>query len=134
MHLRGHANLWFQETLVGLAQTGEKHIARGRGTREWPHVTTQLPDPRRRVLSVPYRRANPFFQVAETIWMLAGRSAAAWILHYNSQLARYLDDDSDHFHGAYGERLRHWGRHARSGVQDTGQDQFRSVLQELRQD
>jgi len=85
-----------------------------------------LVQPRQRVLTIPYRRANPFFQLAEPVWILAGRSDAEWICRYNSQLRQYLDGGPD-FHGAYGKRLR------RAGFQGTA-DQLKDVLAQLRLD
>src|SRR5258708_38968866 len=109
MHaLWGHANIWFRRGLQELLRDGITITARGRTTKEFLQVTTTLPHPRKRVLTVPHRRANPFFQAAETVWILAGRSDEKWLRHYNTQMAKFLDPhiSADHFHGAYGERLR----------------------------
>lgn len=106
--LRGHANQWYRRALEEIPRVGTEVTTRGRTTWEVLHATTVLPDPRKRVLTVPNRRANPFFQAMETVWLLAGRSDAGWICRYNSQLRQFLDA-GEHFHGAYGQRLRRWG-------------------------
>jgi thymidylate synthase len=140
----GHANLWYRQRLQYLLEQGERVEARGRVRREVLHAVTTLPDPRKRVLTVPFRRANPFFQALEPLWILAGASEAEWICRYNSQLRQYLDrrgavPDQD-FHGAYGERLRRWGESNRLNVRPhhwlsawgpVGRDQLRDVMQEI---
>lgn len=144
--IHGHANLWYLSTIDKIVRTGDKVITRGRTTWEVLHATTRLPDPRKRVLTIPYRRANPFFQAMETVWILAGRADAAWITYYNSRLAQFLDSyetgpgwvagdikKRDHFHGAYGERLVKWGRHLKSKVAAPAVDrnQIKDVILQL---
>lgn len=151
--LVGHANGWYLDALRRVIDTGEKVATRGRTTWEILHALTKLPDPRRRVLTVPYRRANPFFQALETVWILAGRADAEWLTYYNAQMAKFLDPKTrsvgggvhgyedevvgveEHFHGAYGERLIHWGQHRRTGLRERGQgNQIRDVVRQLRMD
>jgi len=135
--LLGHANKWYIDAIADLWTSGKSVTARGRETREALHVVTTLPDPRRRVLTVPFRRANPFFQAAETVWILAGSADATWICHYNEQLRNYLDKGSEFFHGAYGERLRQWGTHSRSRqptVRGAGLDQLSLVIEQIKAD
>lgn len=124
MKFERHANRWFDEGLVAL-RFAPVVEARGRVTHELLHVTTTLPDARRRVLTVPWRRANPFFQIAEPVWILQGSDAAEWICRYNSRLRAYLDPaDPGRFHGAYGARLRAW----------KDRDQLRDVIRQLEED
>lgn len=135
-HAVGHANSWYLPRLRALWSQGDRVTSRGRTTREVLHVTTRLSDPRLRVLTIPFRRSNPFFQALEPAWILAGRSDALWITHYNAQLLRYLDPGAETFHGAYGERLRAWGVHAQHEADQLwGQrDQLFDVLQQLKDD
>ena len=67
-----------------------------------PVMTTYL-HPTQRVLLNSVRRANPFFHLAEALWMLAGRDDVAFLSKFNSKIANY-SDDGETFHGAYGER------------------------------
>ena len=121
--LVGHANQWFAAGLSALLDA-PRATSRGRAHRELLHVVTRVPDARRRVLTVPWRRANPFFQIAETVWLLAGSADAAWILRYNQRLHAYLDPSATAFHGAYGARLR----------RSFGRDQLADVFAQLQQD
>ena len=55
------------------------------------------------------RDANPFFHVAEAMWMLAGRRDLAFLEMFNKGMAQYSDDGVN-FNAAYGYRLRrHFG-------------------------
>ena len=130
----GHANTWYVDRLRTLRQHGDRVLTRGRWVREQLHAVTVLLDPRQRVLTVPTRRANPFFQAAETVWLLAGLARADWIIAYNSQLAQYLDPSATGYHGAYGERLRRYGAHERTGLAGPGVDQVALAVRQLHED
>lgn len=77
--------------------------------------------PWRRVVTSKTRDANPFFHVAEALWMLAGRNDLAFLQKFVSTFDRYSDDGLT-LHGAYGHRWRsHFG----------GLDQLTLVIDEL---
>lgn len=77
--------------------------------------------PAQRVLFCEKRRANPFFHLMESIWMLAGRDDAAFVRTFNSRMGEYTDDGAV-IPGAYGQR---WRRHF-------GLDQLSIIIAELR--
>ena len=142
---RGNANKIFWPMVQKLLREGHPSSPRTKPTRELLHQVTVVPNPRERVLTLYGRRANPFFQAAETVWILAGQSDAEWILHFNTQLKKFLDSDNlHHFHGAYGERLRRYGASSRHGaflqtmpdptLNTAGVDQLSVVVNELRRD
>lgn len=54
----------------------------------------------------PHRDANPFFHVAESMWMLAGRDDLKFLSMFNANMGAY-SDDGVRFNAAYGHRLRH---------------------------
>ena len=68
-------------------------------------VTLTLVNPELRVVSDPTRDANPFFHLAETVWMLGGGQGLEFVTEYNSGMTRYSDDGAT-LHGAYGHRWR----------------------------
>ena len=71
----------------------------------WP-VATVYEHPRERVLHSAARDANPFFHLAEALWMLAGRRDAAFLDHFVRDFgARFAEPDGT-VHGAYGHRWR----------------------------
>ena len=72
-------------------------------------VVTHFPRPQNRVITDPYRDANPFFHLFEALWMLGGRQDVEFVEKFNSNIARYSDDGQT-FHGAYGYRwMYHFG-------------------------
>jgi thymidylate synthase len=54
----------------------------------------------------PGRDANPFFHIAEAMWMLAGRRDVKFLEYFNKGMAQYSDDGAI-FNAAYGYRARH---------------------------
>ena len=69
-------------------------------------VTTVYSRPIERVLFDERRDANPFFHLAESIWMLAGRRDGKWLDTYVKDFSsRYAEPNGD-IHGAYGYRWR----------------------------
>lgn len=70
-------------------------------------VMTIYHNPTRRVLFDQVRDANPFFHLAECMWILSGSNNIALPTYF---LKRYADfsDDGVTTHGAYGYRLRNW--------------------------
>lgn len=84
-------------------------------------VCIEYTHPWRRVVSSPTRDANPFFHLAESLWMLAGRNDLAFLQKFVKTFDAYSDDGVT-LHGAYGHR---WRNHF-------GQDQLLAIVEELR--
>lgn len=70
-----------------------------------------------------HRDANPFFHIAEAMWMLAGRRDVEFVCMFNKGMANY-SDNGEVFNAAYGYRIR---RHF-------GFDQLKAVVSVLRKD
>ncbi len=87
--------------------SGEEVDSRGGKVREilFPHVV--LTQPWRRDVVVPGRRVSAVAQIAETMWILAGRNDVAWLQHYLPRAADFSDDGTT-WRGGYGPRLRNW--------------------------
>lgn len=67
--------------------------------------------PWERVLIDDERQANPYFHLAEFVWMMAGSKDANWLAKYNKQMLEYSDDGRT-LDGAYGYRwAEHFGLH-----------------------
>lgn len=90
---------------------------------EFTWVRTTLENPRRREVLLRERKANIFAQIAETMWVLSGRSDVDWLERYLPR-ARQFSDDGIVWRGGYGPRIRHWG----------GTDQVQNVIGMLRKD
>lgn len=84
-------------------------------------VVTVYEEPWDCVLLAPLRDANPFFHLAEVIWMMAGRSDAAFLTPYVKDFDRFAEDDGE-IHGAYGKRWR----------EGFGFDQLEFIVEKLR--
>jgi thymidylate synthase len=69
-------------------------------------VTTVTQRPMERVLFSPMRKANPFFHLFESLWMLAGRNDLPWLAQFNKRMAEYSDDGGKTQPAAYGHRWR----------------------------
>lgn len=87
-------------------------------------VTTIYARPCERILFAPKRDANPFFHIAEALWMLAGRNDAALLNRYVRDFgARFAEPDGT-IHGAYGHRWR----------AALGYDQLAFIIDKFRKD
>jgi thymidylate synthase len=74
-------------------------------------VMTVYDQPTERVLFAAERDANPFFHLAEALWMLAGRNDAAFLNQYVRDFGARFAQPNGVVHGAYGHRWReHFGR------------------------
>lgn len=69
-------------------------------------VATTYTHPNERVLFCTERDANPFFHFMEGLWMLDGRSDAAFVSQFNSRMNEYANEYG-RFDGAYGDRWRY---------------------------
>lgn len=70
-------------------------------------VLLEIVDPTERVLFDPQRNANPFFHLAEFVWMMAGDNKVEFPAYFNKRMNTYASPDGT-VHGAYGHR---WRRH-----------------------
>lgn len=85
--------------------TGHVIESRAGRTREVMHSTILLVRPCEREIVHPDRRALYPAQIAETMWILAGRNDVEWLSHYLPRAAEFSDDGSV-WRGGYGPRLR----------------------------
>ena len=83
------------------------HVVKSRAgnTRELMHSTILLGKPCEREIVHPDRRALYPAQIAETMWILAGRDDVEWLSHYLPRAAEFSDDGKV-WRGGYGPRLR----------------------------
>lgn len=98
--------------------------ARGQNQRELRAYQVKIERPSERVVVLPGRRNNIFAQIAETIWVLAGRDDLEFLGRYLPRAAEFSDDGST-WRAAYGPRLRKW---------DSETDQLVGVVHRLTED
>ena len=95
----------------------------GEQTVEITHPTIVLTEPLKREILIPARRASLPAQIAETMWVLAGRNDVEWLSHYLPRAADFSDDGIS-WRSGYGPRLRDFN----------GVDQLAAVVQTIRGD
>lgn len=123
----------YLDALMELVSKGQEVGPRGKLTKELRPVVLQYLNPLHRITFVEGRSVNPFFQLAESIWILAGRSDVAWLTDYNKSIAQF-SDDGVYFNAPYGERLRFWGKNDAQGVVHNPIDQLKDCYEKLKAD
>lgn len=116
----------YSQGVALLLQHGERQESRAGEVLVYHEpVVTRTLHPECRVLLCPERRANPFFHLFESLWMLSGRDDATWLDQFVSDFSdRFAEPDGTQW-GAYGYR---WRRHF------CMIDQLRIVTEKLRRD
>jgi len=134
----------YLQSFQAIKLEGRDITVRGQGCREMRSpVVFEYLKPGYCWMHIPGRRFNPFFALAEVVWILSGRNDVKWLAYFNSKVAQFSDDGHT-FHGAYGERLRAWPRlYFPSTVSDPADpryldkvpiDQFKEVVDKLEAD
>lgn len=90
-------------------ENGDTLSPRGKAIKEIRPASVTFKDPRKRVTFLGGRKINPFFQIAESLWILSGRADVDWLAKFNENM-RTFSDDGRYFNGSYGERMRHWNK------------------------
>lgn len=132
----------YMDALGSLMTEGEQVAPRGKPINELHPALFKFTNPLNRVTYLKGRVINPFFQLAESFWIVAGRADVDWLKDYNASIAQF-SDDGVHFNAPYGERLRSWNRHSLSdttelwgeydNVLDTV-DQLKDVVRKIQAD
>lgn len=98
---------WRQVATLLLGSTERSsQPSRAGNTVELLHVALEIADPSQRWVVSRTPALNPAFALVEALWILAGRRDAALPTYWNPLLRKYCGT-SEHYHGAYGYRLRH---------------------------
>lgn len=126
-------------SLLGqVLEDGIEHQSRNGPMLELNAQTVVLTNPYERFHTLTHRNANPAAQIAETLWVLAGRNDINWLSWYLPRAADY-SDDGETWRAGYGPRLRAWPFYPKDTV-GVGPalfypvDQVRHVLDLLKQD
>ena len=108
--VRAHRNISFAaaDSFDAVLREGAVVTVDGKETRELRNQITQLTRPCERCVFLPGRGHDVFAQVAETLWVIAGRNDVPWLTRYLRRAPRYSDDGGQTWRGGYGPRLRSW--------------------------
>jgi len=101
----GSADVLYQVAINACLNYGDPVAPRGQPTHELLGPTFVLKDARKNLITIPDRRLNYAFSVAEWLWMLLGRRDVATIGYFNKNIAAFSDDGVT-FAGAYGPAFR----------------------------
>lgn len=104
MIIESNANLLYSSLLRHILDFGEIVHPRGRITVEIPGLLITLSSARHCVITIPERKLNYPFMVAEALWIMLGREDVEMISHYNKNISQFSDDGYK-FYGAYGPRI-----------------------------
>lgn len=123
----------YLEALFDLRHIGAEVAPRGKKIKELRPVIIEFHNPYNRVTFLKGRVINPFFQLLESMWILAGRSDVASLTPYNKSIAQF-SDDGVYFNAPYGERLRSWDKNDSLGHIINPIDQLVDVIRKLQED
>lgn len=123
----------YLDALTTTLKEGQTVSPRGKAVKEIRPVILEFTNPLNRVTFVKGRKVNPFFQMAEALWILAGRADVEWLTHYNRNMAQF-SDDGEFFNAPYGERLRNWNLNTMTGFIFNPIDQLEDVMKKLQAD
>lgn len=90
-----------------ILNSGVSVSPRGGETKEILNRVTVLERPLERFLFLPDRMNDFVAQIAESIWVLAGKDDIVWLKEYLPRAPKYSDDGKT-WRAAYGPRLRRW--------------------------
>ena len=105
----------YYQALKQLLSDGDVVKPRGKFIKELRPACVEFTNPYNRVTFLGGRRINPFFQMAEALWILSGRADVEWLCKFNANMSQF-SDDGVWFNAPYGERLRTWGKNSAHNI------------------
>lgn len=120
----------YYDALKALVEEGDVVSPRGKIVKELRPACVEFTKPTNRVTFLGSRRINPFFQLAEALWILSGRADVEWLLQFNNNMKQF-SDDGVWFNASYGERIRTWNKNAAHGVIINPVDQLEDAFIKL---
>lgn len=123
----------YYQTVVKLHDEGDECYPRGKRIKELRPATVEFLNPYNRVTFLGGRKINPFFQLAESLWILSGRADVAWLAQFNKTIGQF-SDDGIWFNAPYGERIRSYGKNSAHGQVINPVDQMLDVFNKFMAD
>lgn len=123
----------YLEALLTAKAQGKVVAPRGKRVKEIRPVIVEFTNPYNRTTFLKGRKINPFFQLAEALWILRGRADVEWLTKFNANMAQF-SDDGVYFNAPYGERLRFFNQNSYKGFVFNPHDQLYDVFQKLSKD
>jgi thymidylate synthase len=120
----------YLQSIKDLMTNGDEVSPRGKLVKELRPACIEFLNPYSRVTFLGGRRINPFFQVAESLWILSGKADVEWLTKFNANMSMF-SDDGKWFNAPYGERIRTWNKNALHNVVINPIDQLADVYRKL---
>lgn len=110
-------NQIYKKVIKKIVEEGNKVSPRSQLTYEVQPAIHEITNPHKKLCTVPGRKANPFFNMAENMWILAGHGDSEWISSFNNKLNEFQGDEGQKDYNApYGRRIRFANRHRENTV------------------
>jgi len=101
----------YLQMLKDLCENGTECSPRGKLIKELRPVCVEFTQPTNRMTFANNRRINPFFQLAESLWIVSGRADVAFLSAFNANMKSF-SDDGVYFNASYGERIRFFSKNS----------------------
>lgn len=121
------------QALNTLFLEGDEYSPRGKKIKEIRPVCIEFTNPLNRVTFLRGRKINPFFQLAESLWIVSGHSDVAFLEKFNANMKSF-SDDGVYFNASYGERLRYYGKNDLHKIIYNPVDQLEDVYTKITTD
>lgn len=92
-----------------LVEKGDECCPRGKLIKELRPASVEFTNPYNRITFLGSRRVNPFFMIAESLWIISGKADVEWLTKFNANIGQF-SDDGVWFNAPYGERIRSWNK------------------------
>lgn len=114
-----------------VVNSGSVVKSRNGDTAELLNFQTVLRFPNERFIGGRNRKMNPFFLLAESVWIWCGRRDVAFMDIFNSKLKNY-SDDGKYYNAPYGWRLRKYGIDSMQIWDDSNKYEFDNSIDQIR--
>jgi len=98
----------FLQSLWNVHKYGTTYVIRGKEVKEIIDYSFRILNPTHKVLVCPHRYNNFPATVAETLWVLSGRSDMKFLSYFLPNATNYADPPGREWRGAYGARLKYF--------------------------
>lgn len=123
----------YLDSLLAILREGDDVSPRGMKVLEIRPAIFEYTNPLNRAILMKGRKMNPFFLLAEALWIIAGQSDVQFLTKYNKNMKQF-SDDGVHFAAPYGERLRFWNKSNLRNYVYNPLDQLVDVYEKIKKD
>lgn len=126
-------SLLYLQSFNELMVNGDECAPRGKKIKELRPAVFEFENPCNRVTFLRGRKINPFFQLAEALWIVSGHSDVEFLDAFNKNMKTF-SDDGKYFNASYGERIRYFTKNDLHGIILNPVDQLQDAYFKLKDD